>query len=316
MREHLRRRGVGGEVRRERAARVQPREHERADPVAVVAGDHDVLHVAARRAAMNRARSGPTLTQVPVESLKSSATRPSNTRPLRGSLRIDEAHRVAQPVEALLVEGRARELRLPPVAGRDVRPADAHLELVAHGRELQLDARHRAGRSCRRAHRRRRLRADVANGAVSVAPRPVTQRMRSPQVCTASSSQRVPDRLRQPGAGVEEHPDAAEELRRAARGSRRRYGSSSSNPRGTLKYTVGAISRRLRTVFSISAGQRACRRRCRACRRCRARGRSCGCRRRCGSRAASRRAPAGSSARNGSVCGDHLLVASRACAAC
>ena len=63
------------------------------------------------------ARSGPTLTQVPVDSLKSSASRPSKTSPLPRIAGIDEAHRVAEPVEALLVErGRASAPSSPPVA--------------------------------------------------------------------------------------------------------------------------------------------------------------------------------------------------------
>ena len=56
---------------------------------------------------MKRARSGPTLTQVPVASLKSSAMRPSNNRPLPVG-RVVELERVAEPVEAFLVEGLAR----------------------------------------------------------------------------------------------------------------------------------------------------------------------------------------------------------------
>ena len=60
---------------------------------------------------MKRARNGPTLTQVPVDSLKSSAMRPSNSRPLRGIGGVGEFQRVADLVEAFLVEGLARQLR-------------------------------------------------------------------------------------------------------------------------------------------------------------------------------------------------------------
>ena len=59
-------------------------------------------------------RSGPTLTQVPVESLKSSARRPLNISPLFGIGGIDEVHRVAEPVEALVVEGRSRHRLVAP----------------------------------------------------------------------------------------------------------------------------------------------------------------------------------------------------------
>ena len=60
---------------------------------------------------MKRARNGPTLTQVPVDSLKSSAMRPSNRKPLPGSCGVGEFQRVADLVEAVFVEGLARELR-------------------------------------------------------------------------------------------------------------------------------------------------------------------------------------------------------------
>ena len=60
------------------------------------------------QAASTPTRKPPTCTQVPVVSLKSSASRPSNSTPLAASRRIGEAHRVARLVEAFLVEGRAR----------------------------------------------------------------------------------------------------------------------------------------------------------------------------------------------------------------
>ena len=58
-----------------------------------------------RRSAARAARRR--CTHVPVVSLKSSATRPSKTRPRAGLGRVGELHRVADPVEALLVEGGA-----------------------------------------------------------------------------------------------------------------------------------------------------------------------------------------------------------------
>ena len=50
-----------------------------------------------------------------------------------------------------------------------------------------------------------------ANGAVSVAPRPVTHGIRSPQASTASAVEAVRDPLPQPGRGVEQHLQPAEE---------------------------------------------------------------------------------------------------------
>ena len=44
------------------------------------------------------------LTQVPVESLKSSLTRPSKTNPLIDVVRIDLPHGIADPVETFRVE--------------------------------------------------------------------------------------------------------------------------------------------------------------------------------------------------------------------
>ena len=92
---------------------------------------------------MKRARNGPTLTQVPVDSLKSSAMRPSNSRPLAGSCRVDEFQRVAEFVEALVVEGLAGQVVLPPIARRDVRPAQPRFELALVRHQLEFDARRR-----------------------------------------------------------------------------------------------------------------------------------------------------------------------------
>ena len=71
-------------------------------------------------------------------------------------------------------------------------------------------------------------------GAVSVAPRPVSIRMRSPVVASAMALQRLPDVLREVRAGVEHQPQPAEEAlaQRASLGSR--CGSSASKPLGTL----------------------------------------------------------------------------------
>ena len=62
---------------------------------------------------------------------------------LGGIGRIDQAHRVARAVEALLVERRGGEIGPLPVARRHVRAAHAHFELAAARHQLDLDARHR-----------------------------------------------------------------------------------------------------------------------------------------------------------------------------
>ena len=71
-----------------------------ADEIALVPGDDDVVDQVAELRRASAARSGPTRTQVPVDSLKSSDSRPSNTNPLPGPL-VDEAERIAEPVETL-----------------------------------------------------------------------------------------------------------------------------------------------------------------------------------------------------------------------
>ena len=74
---------------------------------------------------MAPSRTPAMLTQVPVESLKSSVTRPSKTKPLREVGGIGELQRVADLVVALLVEALRRLVGLLPVARRDVRPLAA-----------------------------------------------------------------------------------------------------------------------------------------------------------------------------------------------
>src|SRR4029453_6470317 len=61
--------------------------------------------------------------------------------PLRGIARVDAAHRVAQPVEALRIEDRLRERVVPEVARGDVRAPPARLELLCHWSQLELQAR-------------------------------------------------------------------------------------------------------------------------------------------------------------------------------
>src|SRR5262249_1431181 len=56
---------------------------------------------------------------------------------------VDEAESVAGAIEAFLVEGGLGQGGLAPVAGRDVRTAEARFKLVADWRELELQARHR-----------------------------------------------------------------------------------------------------------------------------------------------------------------------------
>ena len=66
--------------------------------------------------------------------------------------------------------------------------------------------------------------AHSAKGAVSVAPRPVSMRMRSPQVAVAMLVERVPHVLRHAGSGIHQHLEAAEKKLRRSASSRRRNG--------------------------------------------------------------------------------------------
>ena len=92
-------------------------------------------------AASARAFIGPTRTQVPVESLKSSATRPSNHSPAAGRSRSTKATASLDAVVALVVERGGCRLGRPPVAGRDVRAGDADLEPAGRRHQLQDGAR-------------------------------------------------------------------------------------------------------------------------------------------------------------------------------
>jgi hypothetical protein len=81
-------------------------------------------------------------------------------------------------------------------------------------------------------------------------PRPVLMTMRSPISRSSAFVQAVPHRLGQRGAGIEEHAHAREQVARSA-SSVFMAVAMASKPLGTLKYTVGAISRRLRRVSAM-----------------------------------------------------------------
>jgi hypothetical protein len=68
---------------------------QKADEVAIMAGHHGVLQDGCRGRKDGDAHP-PACTQMPVESLKSSATRPSNTRPFKRSS--GSASRMASPM--------------------------------------------------------------------------------------------------------------------------------------------------------------------------------------------------------------------------
>src|SRR5262249_1810272 len=99
-------------------------------------------------------------------------------------LRVLEFERIAQLVKTLRVEGLRGEIALAPITRRDIRPAHARLELAVARHELELDPG--TGTPMVVESRLCHMRA-MAMGAVSVAPRPVRNMMRSPQVASASA---------------------------------------------------------------------------------------------------------------------------------
>ena len=157
---------------------------------------------------MKRARNGPTLTQVPVVSLKSSAMRPSNSKPSSGRCGVHEFQGIAEPKKAFLVERRARQLCLPPVARRNVGPAHPGFQLAVLGQEFELNPGRRD--------------ADVA-GPVEIACggkregrgfRRSKARQKDHALATRLLRQLlqcIPGRPAETGASVEQHFQAAEE---------------------------------------------------------------------------------------------------------
>ena len=80
------------------------------------------------QAATKRARSGPTLTQVPLPSLKSSEMRPSKSKPRIEVVGDGQFQRVAELIETFVVESFRGQFRLAPIARRHIRPLAAHLQ--------------------------------------------------------------------------------------------------------------------------------------------------------------------------------------------
>ena len=153
-------------------------------------------------------RNGPTLTHVPVASLKSSAIRPSNKSPLAGSTASAEfdAHRRSRrtPLRRRPPPWRRRA----PIAGRDIRPPHPRFELAFVRHELEFEARERQ--------------ADIADLLAFPAVRASAGgsgfgRAEARQKHDALADgldreflERVMHMLRQAGAGVEHQLEAAE----------------------------------------------------------------------------------------------------------
>ena len=143
-------------------------EDQRADEVAVEPGQHDVADQ--RRAGRDHAGAhGGEIDPGAGRELEVLADAAVEDEALGQIVGIGEFQRVADLVEALLVEGLARSFPASlPIAGRDVGALEAQFELVAIGHELDLHARRRQAD-----HGPARSTGQVvvkAKGAVSVEP--------------------------------------------------------------------------------------------------------------------------------------------------
>ena len=250
------------------------------------------------------ARSGPTETKVPVESLKSSAMPAVEDEAALRVRGIDRLGGVAAAEEAFVVEALGGLRRRAPVAGRDVRAAVAHLQLgagpVAFGHELQLAAGRRQADVARLhllgvgADREGRGLGHAEAGRACGCVRRIPARPRR-----SSLSQTGCDEAR---AGEEEHLHAAEEVvwRSGGVGLQRvgdlleALGHVEVDRRRDLAQVAQGLAdqRRRRLAFVDVERAAVVERRCRRC----------GCRRRCGSTAASRPAPAARRRRPGKHC--------------
>ena len=194
--------------------RCRTQKHQRADLVAVVAGDHGVLDervAGGDQLHADRARVHPGAGDE-LEILGDAAV---EDEAFLGRRRVGELHRVADAVVAFLVERSLGQVVAAEVAGRDVGALDAHLQLAAGGHELQLAAGRRAGRSRRRA--RSGSARTTATARSRSSPRPRSSTSAPPFSATRELLQALPEVLRQRRAGVEHHVQVAEEDLRAAR---------------------------------------------------------------------------------------------------
>ena len=119
--DNRRRRCVGGEAS-QLAARLDIREYQRRDIVAIRTGEHHVAHIGREmvdETGPQHADPGPGAGGQ-LEILGEPAV---EQQTLAGIVRVDEFERIAQLVEAFRVKGLARERVLPPITERDVRAA-------------------------------------------------------------------------------------------------------------------------------------------------------------------------------------------------
>jgi hypothetical protein len=124
---------------RERSAGAEIGEDEQADFLAIVAGHDDVLRDGGQqfhRLDAQRANADPRARHQ-LEIFRHASVEEQAFVRIVG---VGEAHRVADHVEALVVEGRFRQVVALPVAGRDIGASNADFEFAAIRREFQFDA--------------------------------------------------------------------------------------------------------------------------------------------------------------------------------
>ena len=164
---------VGGarvlrQVGREAAAGVEIGEDQDRDDIAVRAGDHDVAHIGRAMRDEGDAQR-PDADPGAGRELEVLGDAALEQQALFGVGRIVEPQRVAEPVEALLVERLRGQLRLAPVARRDVRAAAAAPRICRRAARASRRGRAAAGRYWWRSARptcgrRRRARSRSSRG--------------------------------------------------------------------------------------------------------------------------------------------------------
>ncbi len=196
-----------GELRSERPAGVDIGIDQRANLVTVVAGNDNVANVGRKmqdHPRLQRTDADPG-SGGELEVLRQPAI---EQQALLGLGRVDEGDRVAHPVPAFRVEGRARRLGVAPIAGRDIGAADHGLELPAGRNQPEVLTRHRQADGSRPAAFP--IGADGERCSLG-RPKPGDHQDALAACRDRHLVERIPEMLREPGRGVEHHRQPAEE---------------------------------------------------------------------------------------------------------
>src|SRR6516225_5733156 len=130
---------IGGKGRIDQAAAVKVEHDQRRYFVAIDAGNHDVAHQ--RRAGCDETRAqGTDADPGAARELEILGNAAIEVEAGVEIVRLSRLERIAEPVEAFLVEGLAGQFHRPPVAGRHVRSPGTYFELAVARHELCLVA--------------------------------------------------------------------------------------------------------------------------------------------------------------------------------